>query len=43
MHSIFKKRMDLDGKPIEENGEKGDLGDKSHEAKELLEVCFFIK
>ncbi|XP_078382072.1 endoplasmic reticulum-Golgi intermediate compartment protein 3-like isoform X2 [Oculina patagonica] len=38
MHSIFKKRVDLDGKPIDENGEKGDLGDKSHEAKELLEL-----
>lgn len=38
MHSIFKTRVDLDGKPIDENAEKGDLGDKSHEAKELLEL-----
>lgn len=38
MHSIFKKRVDIDGNPIDENVEKGDLGDKSHEAKELLEL-----
>lgn len=38
MHSIFKTRMDLNGQPIDENAEKGDLGDKSHEAKELLEL-----
>lgn len=38
MHSIFKKRMDLNGKSIEDDAEKGDLGDKSHEAKELLEL-----
>ncbi|KAJ7361908.1 Endoplasmic reticulum-Golgi intermediate compartment protein 3 [Desmophyllum pertusum] len=38
MHSIFKTRVDLDGKPIDDNAEKGDLGDKSHEAKELLEL-----
>lgn len=38
MHSILKKRMDLDGNPIDDDAEKGDLGDKSHEAKELLEL-----
>lgn len=38
MHSILKRRMDVDGNPIDENAEKGDLGDKSHEAKEILKL-----
>jgi len=38
MHNILKQRIDLEGKPIDENAEKGDLGDKSHEAKEILEL-----
>ncbi|XP_048590649.1 endoplasmic reticulum-Golgi intermediate compartment protein 3 isoform X1 [Nematostella vectensis] len=36
--NILKRRVDLDGKIIDENAEKGDLGDKSHEAKELLDL-----
>ncbi|XP_031555453.1 endoplasmic reticulum-Golgi intermediate compartment protein 3-like [Actinia tenebrosa] len=35
---MLKKRLDLDGKPIDEKAEKEDLGDKSHQAKELLEL-----
>lgn len=38
MHSILKRRMDVDGNAIDENAEKGDLGDKSHEAKEILKL-----
>jgi len=38
MHSILKRRIDVDGNPIDENAEKGDLGDKSHEAKEILKL-----
>lgn len=38
MHSMLKRRMDVDGNPIDENAEKGDLGDKSHEAKEILKL-----
>ncbi|XP_028514865.1 endoplasmic reticulum-Golgi intermediate compartment protein 3 [Exaiptasia diaphana] len=35
---MLKKRLNLDGEPIDEKAEKEALGDKSHEAKELLEL-----
>ncbi|KAK3755752.1 hypothetical protein QZH41_019988 [Actinostola sp. cb2023] len=35
---MMKKRLHLDGTPIDEKAEKEDLGDKSHEAKELLKL-----
>lgn len=38
MHHMFKKRMNLDGTPIEKEGSKEGIGDKSHEAKEALNL-----
>lgn len=35
MHSIFKTRVDLDGKPIDDNAEKGGWS-------EIIELIFVI-
>ncbi|XP_028406041.1 endoplasmic reticulum-Golgi intermediate compartment protein 3-like [Dendronephthya gigantea] len=38
-HNVFKRRMDEHGNPIDNHeGEKGGLGDKSEEAKEILKL-----